>query len=187
MKKRKLPLPVIRFITNFIIALSGLILLIFPKNSLVTVCYILGVTMLIKGVSKLLSGSVATGIPTVILAVILFLHPKILLSVFPFIIGIIVLGYSIFSLKNKKKLVSKISAIFMIICGIAIIIAPFKFATAITSITGAVLLVLGLVLIISQITAKREKKDQKDIVETEIIDVEDAPEIIDVTDFKDVD
>lgn len=187
MKKRKLPLPVIRFITNFIIALSGLILLIFPKNSLVTVCYILGITMLIKGISKLLSGSVATGIPTVILAVILFLHPKILLSVFPFILGLIVLGYALFSLKKKKTLTSKIFGILMIIGGIAIIIAPFKFATAITSITGAVLLIIGLVLIISQLTAKKDKDGKNDVIETEIIDVEDAPEIIEVTDFKDVD
>ena len=187
MKKHKLPVSVIRFITNPIIALSGLILLIMPKTSLVTVCFILGITVLIKGITRITNGSVASGIAAVILSVILFLHPKILLSVFPFIIGLVVLAYALHSLKKKKTLLSKISAVLMFIAGITIIVAPFKFAAAVTSITGAVLLVLGLVLIISQITAKKQKKDEKDIVETEIIDVEDAPEIIDVTDFKDVD
>lgn len=187
MKKLKLPVSIIRFATNLIIALSGLILLIFPETSLVTVCFILGITMLIKGISRITSGSVVSGVFAIILAIILFLHPKTLLSVFPFIIGLIVLGYAIFSLKNKKKLSNKISAVLMIICAVAIIIAPFKFATAVTSITGAVLLVLGLVLIISQITSKKKNNETKDVVETEIIDLEDAPEIIDVTDFKDID
>lgn len=187
MKKLKVPVSIIRFATNLIIALSGLILLIFPETSLVTVCIILGVTMLIKGISKIMSGATVSGVFSVVLAIILFLHPKILLSFFPFIIGLIILGYAIFSLKSKKKLIAKISSILMIIGGIAIIIAPFKFATAVTSIAGTVLLVLGLVLIISQITSKQQKEDSKDIVETEIIDVEDSPEIIDVTDFKDID
>ena len=75
----------------------------------------------------------------------------------------------------------------MIICGIAIIIAPFGFATAVTSITGAVLLIVGLVLVISQLTENKKKPNSNEVIETEIIDVEEPTEIIDVTDFKDVD
>ena len=75
----------------------------------------------------------------------------------------------------------------MIIAGVVIIIAPFGFATAVTSITGAILLIVGLLLIISQLTGKIPKQNTNEVIDTEIIDVEEPPEIIDVTDFKDVD
>ena len=187
MNKLKLHLPHIKLITNIIISLAGLILLIFPENSLVTVCFILGIMMLLKGISKIISGSVLSGTLSIILAIILFLHPKILLSVLPVIIGLIILGYAIYSFNKNKALSSKILNVLMIIGGVAIIIAPFGFATAVTSITGAVLLIVGLVLIISQLTENKKKQNSNEVIETEIIDVEEPPEIIDVTDFKDVD
>lgn len=187
MNKFKLQIPRIKLITNIIIALSGLFLLVFPETSLVTVCSILGISILIKGIGKILGGSVLSGVSSVVLAIILFLHPKILISVFPFIIGLIVLGYAIYSLRKNTSTSSKILNVLMLIGGVVIIIAPLGFATALTSIIGAVLLVIGLILIFSQLTEKKNKQITKEIIDTEIIDVEDSAEIIEVNDFKDVD
>ena len=52
--KIQLSANITRVITGAIIAVVGLILLIKPGTSLVTVCYILGVAAAIKGVVKII-------------------------------------------------------------------------------------------------------------------------------------
>ncbi len=85
---------------------------------------------------------------TLIGALILILHPERLLSIIPVIIGLVILIYGISSLVGKSfSLISKTIAVFTIIVGAGIIGAPFKFAEAVTSITGVALIVVGVLAI----------------------------------------
>lgn len=157
--KFQFPDKTIPVITGAIIAVVGLILLIKPATSLVTVCYILGIAAAIKGIIKIIESkksdnttAMISGIATLVLAFVLFLHPKFLLSIFPVVIGLGVLGYGIFSLLSRKakSLFSKIIPITAVIIGISLIIVPFKFAKAITAVTGLALLIIGILLILSE-------------------------------------
>ena len=159
MNKFKIHLPNIKIITNIVVAISGLILLIFPKNSLVAVSFISGLVMFLKGVTKIIGGSIITGILSIGLAILLFMHPEALLSVLPFIIGLIIVIYGIRSFKKSKTTTPKILNVLVILGGIIILVAPFGFATAVTSIIGAGLLTVGLVVIISQLTEKNKSKN----------------------------
>ena len=157
--KFQFPDKTIPVITGAIIAIVGLILLIKPATSLVTVCYILGIAAAIKGIIKIIESkksdnttAMISGIATLVLAFVLFLHPKFLLSILPVIIGLGILGYGIFSLLSRKakSLFSKIIPITAVIIGISLIIVPFKFAKAITAVTGLALLIIGILLILSE-------------------------------------
>ena len=162
--KIQLSANITRIITGAVIAIVGLILLLKPGTSLVTVCYILGVASAIKGVVKIIeskksnnTGAMVSGVATLVLAFVLFLHPEFLLSIFPVIIGIGILGYGIISLLSHKAkgIVPKIIPAVSVIVGIAVIVVPFKFAETITAVTGLALVIIGILLAISDFIFKK--------------------------------
>ena len=162
--KIQLSANITRIITGAVIAIVGLILLLKPGTSLVTVCYILGVAAAIKGVVKIIeskksdnTGAMVSGVATLVLAFVLFLHPQFLLSIFPVIIGIGFLGYGIISLLSHKAkgIVPKIIPAVAVIVGIAVIVVPFKFAETITAVTGLALVIIGILLAISDFIFKK--------------------------------
>ncbi len=162
--KIQLSANITRIITGAVIAIVGLILLLKPGTSLVTVCYILGVAAAIKGVVKIIeskksdnTGAMVSGVATLVLAFVLFLHPEFLLSIFPVIIGIGILGYGIISLLSHKEkgIIPKIIPAVAVIVGIAVIVVPFKFAETITAVTGLALVIIGILLAISDFIFKK--------------------------------
>ena len=164
LEKIQLSANITRIITGAVIAIVGLILLLKPGTSLVTVCYILGVASAIKGVVKIIeskksnnTGAMVSGVATLVLAFVLFLHPQFLLSIFPVIIGIGILGYGIISLLSHKAkgIVPKIIPAVSVIVGIAVIVVPFKFAETITAVTGLALVIIGILLAISDFIFKK--------------------------------
>ncbi len=167
----------------------GLIILIFPKTSLTTICLVLGIFIGIKGALKLFEYIKAkqveaerlidliSAIFTLIGALILILHPEKLLSIIPVFIGIGILIYGISSLIGRGSIISKIFAITSIIVGCGIIGAPFKLATAVTSITGVALIIVGILAISKYKSVKDIRKvlQPKDdgYKEVEFTDVDD--------------
>ncbi len=166
-----------------------MIILIFPDTSLTTTCLVLGVFAGIKGAVKLVKYTkekqveqekftdLISAVFTLIGAFILILHPQKLLSIIPVFIGIAILIYGISSLIGGSSLISKIFAVISIIGGLAIIGSPFKLATAVTSITGAGLIIVGILAIskykpIKDIRKALEPKDDG-YKEVEFTDVED--------------
>ena len=167
LEKIQLSANITRIITGAVIAIVGLILLLKPGTSLVTVCYILGVASAIKGVVKIIeskksnnTGAMVSGVATLVLAFVLFLHPQFLLSIFPVIIGIGILGYGIISLLSHKAkgIIPKIIPVVTVIIGISVIVVPFKFAQTITAVTGLALVIIGIIIAISEFIFKKYLK-----------------------------
>ena len=98
-----------------------------------------------------------SGVATLVLAFVLFLHPQFLLSIFPVIIGIGILTYGIISLLSHKAkgIIPKIIPAVAVIVGIAVIVVPFKFAETITAVTGLALVIIGILLAISDFIFKK--------------------------------
>ncbi len=66
--------------------------------------------------------------------------------------------YGISSLIGRGSLISKIFSVISIIIGVAIIGAPFKLAEAVTAITGAALIITGILAITKYSSIKNIRK-----------------------------
>lgn len=161
--KKKMSHKTINVIMGAVIALVGLLVLVFPDSSLMSLCYILGGATLIGGIVRivqyvkdkketlpnpfdLISGIVLSG-----MAFLLLLHPKFIMSILPFFIGVSVVVYGISSFfSGKSGLFGKIFSAVVAIYGITLMFNPFKAATTITSLVGFGFLVFGIVKIIGE-------------------------------------
>lgn len=168
--RKKLPDSIMNVIVGGIFAIVGLFVLLFPDTSLMTVCYILGTACLIGGIIRtvryvkakkestpniidLISGIVLSAV-----AFMLLLHPKFLMSVLPFIMGVAIVIYGVSSFfSGKGGLFSKIFSVIIGIYGVSLVLNPFKGATSITSMVGFGLLIFGIVKIVSEIVINKNK------------------------------
>lgn len=168
--KRKLPDNIFNVIVGGVLAIVGLFVLLFPSKSLMTVCYVLGTACLIGGIIRTVRYvkdkkestpniiDIISGIVLLSVAFMLLLHPKFLMSVLPFIIGISVVVYGISSFfTGRGGLFSKIFAGITAIYGVSLVLNPFKGATSITSMVGFGLFIFGIVKIVSEIVLKKRK------------------------------
>ncbi len=168
--RKKIPDNIFNVIIGGIFAIIGLFVLLFPDTSLMTVCYVLGGATLIGGVIRTVRYVKAkkestpniidliSGIVLLAVAFMLLLHPKFLMSVLPFVIGISIVIYGVSSFfSGKGGLFSKIFAVIIGLYGISLILNPFKGATSITSMVGFGLLVFGIVKIVSEIVINKNK------------------------------
>ncbi len=172
MKKliKKLPESSLNVVIGGVLAIVGLFVLLFPDTSLMTVCYALGGASLIGGIIRIVRYvkdkkestpkvfDLISGVLLLSVAFMLLLHPKFLMSVLPFIIGISVVIYGVSSFfSGKGGLFSKILSVIIGIYGISLVFNPFKGATTITSMVGFGLLVFGIIKIVSEIVFNKNK------------------------------
>ncbi len=166
--RKKMPDNIFNVIIGGIFAIVGLFVLIFPNTSLMTVCYTLGAACLIGGIIRVVRYTKAkkestpniidiiSGIVLLAIAFMLLLHPKFLMSVLPFIMGVSIVIYGVSSFfTGRGGLFSKIFAVIIGLYGISLILNPFKGATTITSMVGFGLLIFGIVKIATEIIANK--------------------------------
>lgn len=143
----------------------GICLIIFPKISAVTICYILGFLALVYGCVKLscyfsLSKQhiihqfdFSIGLLNIIIGIIFLIHPKNILTLLPVIIGFIIIIDGILKIQTtfeSKKAGYKnwfISFTFSLICcilGFTLIIKPFAGISALMILTGISFIANGL-------------------------------------------
>lgn len=151
---------------GILLAAMGVALLLFPGESLTTACAVLGAGVLVLSVIRFVkyfndkkedketSKTLFSGILFLIIAFVLLMHPKFLLSVFPFLIGLGVVFYGIASFFGNPGLFGKIFAVITVLLGVSLIINPFNGATKITSMVGFVIAVVGIAKVISEIMNK---------------------------------
>ncbi len=161
--RKKLPDKAIGIIIGVSLLALGLFLLIKPGTSLITICTLFGIVALIAGIIRLINYlgdkkennespiDIISGVALLVCSFVLLLHPKFLLSILPFCIGIGILFYGVSSLLSVRKgggILGKIIAVGVIIFGFSLVINPFKGATAVTSMIGFGLFSWGIIKII---------------------------------------
>ncbi len=175
MKKllNKISFPVLPVLFGAIIAILGLVLMIAPETSLNTVCFAGGIVVIVKALSKLFdyikglksdtprSTDLVSFVVTVCVGIVLMVHPKPLLSIFPVIVGICILIYGIVSFftKGRGSLLGKITSVITIILAIVVINSPMVLAEAATSISGIALFVIGVFMVASKFYAQKKLKE----------------------------
>ncbi len=175
MKKllNKIPFPVLPVLFGTVIALLGLVLMIAPNTSLNTVCFAGGIVVLFKASGKLIdyikglksdtprSTDLVSFVVTVCVGIVLMVHPKPLLSIFPVIVGICTLIYGIVSFftKGRGSLLGKITSVITIILAIVVINSPMILAEAATTVSGIALFVIGVFMVASKFYAQKKLKE----------------------------
>ncbi len=167
MKKLKkiIPQKAMGVVSGIAVLALGLFLLIKPHTSLITLCSLFGLVALIAGIIKVINYlgdkkeqaeapiDIVSGVALLVCAFVLLTHPKFLLSILPFFMGIGVLFYGISSLFSARRgggFFRKIIAVAVIVFGFSLIINPFKGATAVTSMVGFGLFAWGVIKIVSE-------------------------------------
>ena len=170
---KKIPFPLLPVLFGCVIALLGLVLIIAPKTSLNTVCFAGGIAVLFKALGKLPTciKDYKNGTPratdlvslvlTVCVGILLMVHPKPLLSVFPVLVGICTLIYGIVSFftKGRGSLWGKIAAVITIILAVVVINSPMILAEAATTVSGIALFVIGVFMVASKFYAQKKLKE----------------------------
>ncbi len=197
MKKllRKLPFAVTTMLLSVIVIIVGIILMVMPETSLKLICLIVGIAIGTKGLVKLVkyirdsrddksrTSDLILASLILSLAIILMIHPKPILSVFPIIVGIGILIYGIITLvsKGRNGTFLKVSSIVAIVLGVIVINSPMLLAEFTTYIVGASLVAIGIFAIVTEIKIKRALNKislppADDYTEVEFKDVEEENE-----------
>lgn len=158
----------IKYVSLIIAVLSiviGAILLVKPDISAVAICYVIGSIIIISGITRITGYfsrdifnlnyqfDFAIGVFLIILGIVLICHPKNIIAMLHFIVGIIVLVDSVFKLQtaleakhfglNKWWLILG-AAVVCAVFGILLIAYPFETASLLIRILGLAVIVTNL-------------------------------------------
>lgn len=175
------------------LVILGILLIYQSEATIISISYIIGGILIAIGVLAILrflknsksqvnSGlDMVYGVVTVILGVIVISNPEAIASIIPFVVGIIIiinsakkLQYSI-ELKNNENELWKstmIIAFLTTICGVILVLNPFKGVVFITKIVGILIVIYSILDIISTITIKNTVKEIHSAIEEKINDAE---------------
>lgn len=170
----------------------GLVLALFPSFSLIIISRVIGAVIIINGIVRVIGYfskdlyslafqfDLALGILSVIIGSVFMLHPRWLASVFPIILGVIILVNSLFSFQTsvdskrfglKYWWVLQILSFISSCLGIVILLIPFESAKVIMVLIGATIIFTGAQKIfVSLYTVVVSNKNSK---KADYIDVED--------------
>lgn len=171
----------------------GVVIIIYPKISLVALCLILGVATVLLGLLKIIGYfskdlyclafqfDLAIGIASLIFGILLILHPGFVVSILPFLIGFFIMFSGLFTIQTARDSrafglkywwVLLTAAILSVVLGILLVFNPFKSAVAIMFIVGVSLVISGGErLAVSIITIKRSsergKRDENGFIDVD--------------------
>jgi len=151
-------------ICSVLFCLLGVLTVIFPTTSVLTLCYVFGVLLLFCGLTKIVGYfshdlynlafqfDLALGIFVTAVGIILLLHPDRIISFFPIVIGLFILIDGVF--KAQTSLDAKrfglpnwwlilIGAILSILMSMLLILDPFNTAVLLMAFIGISLIIYG--------------------------------------------
>ena len=171
----------------------GMLLVFQSEATIISISYIIGGILVAIGALAILRFiknakekgkrdlDIGYGIVTIILGIIVIRSPHAIASIIPFIIGFIIiinsatkLQYSFELKKNNNDLwkSTMILAFITTICGLILILNPFKGAEFITKIVGILILIYSILDIVSTITIKNTVNKIHNAIEENIVDAQ---------------
>lgn len=169
----------------------GLLLIFQSEATIISLSYVIGGVLIAIGtlaILKFLQGKknngkndldIVYGVVTIILGVIVISNPHAIASIIPFIVGFIIiinsankLQYSLELKRNENNLwkSTMILAFITTICGVVLVLNPFKGAEFITKLVGILILIYAILDIVSTITIKNTVKQIHNAIEETIVD-----------------
>ena len=150
----------------------GIILVVKPDDTVTFISNVVGVILLIIGLSSIIKYvrflndiDIIFGVVITVLGLVLLLNPKAVLSILPFVLGCYILingitklrySFDIKKYKGKDYTNILIMSILTIICGLILIIRPFSGVTFVVRIIGIILVIYSLIDIINYHSIKKD-------------------------------
>lgn len=169
----------LNIITSIVFLILGMFLIFRAEGTISLISSIIGIILILNGGFSLIQYfrirtastfrvDLIYGIIAVIAGFVLILNPEAILSVIPFILGIYFVGNGIMNLKyaidvknyrNNSSVVSFVSPILMILCGILLIANPFGGVVTVTKLIGIFLVVYSVIDIINYLCIHKGVKE----------------------------
>lgn len=167
-------------LTSILMIILSVFLIWKPVKSMDFFILFFAVLLVVEGVSsfisyftmekedRLFSFDLIMGLMTLLSGVFVFSYRKELISLFPMILGIWIIGTNLFKIQLSINLSSigykgwiwlLLTNILMILIGVLLIIKPFTIALAITTLAGLFLLVTEIVNLVESIAILMKIKD----------------------------
>lgn len=164
-------------VMSILFVILGIILVVSPESSINTIAYMLASFLLVYGTFNFIDSftinpiffffQMVTSILSFLLGICVFLNPSIFESIIPIVLGIFFIISGAFSsrlsfvIKNIDSgfILSLISSILMIICGVILIINPTGTIILITTFIGIMLIVYSISNIIDMSIFKSKVKE----------------------------
>ena len=164
-------------ILSVLFMIVGMFLIIWPKASLDTFAYVIGTILIVYGIYSFIDSfsinpalclfQMTNSILSFLLGICVFLNPSIFESIIPIVLGIFFIISGSFSSRlsfviknmNSAFILSLISSILMIICGVVLIINPGNTALVITTLIGIILIVYSVSAIVDMFVFKSRVKE----------------------------
>lgn len=167
----------------------GILLIIFPKISALTLCCVIGTLITLFGIVKLIGYfskdlyqlafqfDLAFGILALIAGILILIHPVNVIKMIPVILGVIILVDGVFKLQTTYDAKRfgllywwwiLILAIVTSVCGLFLIVDPFKGAISLMALMGITLTVDGIQnLCIATYAVKEFPVDEKNVIDVD--------------------
>lgn len=180
-------------LSSAILAIIGGMLTFHSEFAVLSISYIIGAVLVAIGVLAIFEYiksmnepkknelDIVYGIVTIIMGILVISNPETIVSIIPFVVGIIViissaakLQYSI-ELRNRDQdfwLSTMIISILTLLCGVLLVFNPFKGAELFTKTIGILILVYGVLDIISTLTISRTVKSINKGIEEKITEAD---------------
>lgn len=173
----------------------GILFIIYPEMSLNVLCIISGVVTVIYGLTKIIAYysddvyclafqfDLALGVFTLIFGILLLIHPKLIVSMFPVFMGIFILISGLFTFQTAREskffgikywVILLVVSILCVAMGLLLVFNPFKSAVVMTAVVGGSMILGGIErLTVSILTVKRRKSkvDGDGFIEVDYVDV----------------
>ncbi|MCI8460182.1 MAG: hypothetical protein HFE81_02175 [Bacilli bacterium] len=175
------------------LVILGILLIFQSEATIISLSYVIGGILIAIGALAILRFIKSTnddnkndldivyGIVTVILGIIVIKNPHAIASIIPLIVGFIIiinsankLQYSLELKKNENNLwkSTMILSLITTICGVFLVLNPFKGAEFITKVVGILILIYAILDIISTIAIKNTVKKIHTAIEESITDAQ---------------
>lgn len=167
----------VSIILSILFGIMGIVLIIWPKTSLETFAYIIGAILLVYGTFNFIDSftvnpvfclpQMTTSILSALFGILVFLKPNIFESLLPIVLGIFFIINGSFKARmsfilkkvDSSWVLSLITSIFMIICGIILLINPQGTALMLTSLIGIIMTIYAISDIIDTCVFKSRVKE----------------------------
>lgn len=149
----------------------GIIIIIYPKSFLRLIAYLIVGYLVFRGIYRLYQdykyyqtagahgASLVSGILLLIVAAVFLYFARTLFSIFPFMLGLLIIIYSLINLAfvwTKRKMGYTIFFILLMIGGIAIVFNPFKTSIFLFQFFGIILTSIGISEFIGFIQSRKD-------------------------------
>ena len=167
----------------------GLLLIFKAELTVTSISYVIGGVLVALGVISLLNYTksvkeknnnqldIVYGIVSIVLGIIVITNSKAIVSIIPFVIGILIIitsatkiEYS-FQLKNNKNdkwVITLVLSLLEFFCGILLVFNPFKSAVFVTKVIGSIILVYSIIDLLTTISIKKTIDDTTKILKDSI-------------------